>query len=156
LGIRITDWDRDPDSSNGIFYGGLAAGKYREVPGIHADEPADDLTVVVYLTPDIPFGYGTSLWQHRKTGLMNAPTSRDARRLQTSLARIRASLERDTAKRSRWIEIDRVGYRYNRMVAYASGMFHSATRHFGADVRGGRVYQTFRLGVDWRSAQFQA
>ena len=60
-----------------------------------------------------------------------------------------ALLERDSRYRQRWIEIDRVGYRPNRMVAYPSGVLHSATRHHGASLRRGRLYQTFRIGVDW-------
>jgi hypothetical protein len=30
-------------------------------------------------------------------------------------------------------------------------VLHSATRHHGATAGGGRVYQTFRIGVDWSS-----
>lgn len=155
LGARITRWDTDPDDGNGIFYAGFSGGSNREVPGVHFDTPVDDVTIVVYLTPGIPFGYGTSLWQHRKTGLLNAPSRADARRLKTTLKRLRDRLERDTRKRSQWIEVDRVGYRYNRMVAYPSGVLHSATRHFGRSVEGGRIYQTFRVGIDWRSFPLQ-
>jgi hypothetical protein len=155
LGVRITRWDTDPEEGNGIFYGGFAAGKNREVPGVHYDEPEDDVTVVVYLTPGIPFGYGTSLWQHRKTGLVNAPSRSDAHRLKTTLKKLRDRLERDTQRRDQWLEIDRVGYRYNRMVAYPSAILHSATRHFGANIEGGRIYQTFRIGVDWSTFQLQ-
>jgi hypothetical protein len=155
LGVRITRWDTDPEEANGIFYGGFAAGTNKEVPGVHYDEPVDDITVVVYLTPGIPFGFGTSLWQHKSTGLMNAPTRADAHRLKKPLARLRRRLELDTTRRDRWIEIDRAGYRYNRVVAYPSAVLHSATRHFGANIDGGRIYQTFRIGVDWRTFQLQ-
>jgi hypothetical protein len=155
LGVRISRWDSDPSEGNGVFYGGFSAGKNREVPGVHSDEPYTDITVVVYLTPGIPPAYGTSLWQHGRTGLVNAPTAADARRLKTTLGRLRERLERESTDRSRWVEIDRAGYRYNRMVAYASGMLHSATRHYGADLKRGRIYQTFRIGVDWRTCQIQ-
>ena len=156
LSVKITRWDTDPSEGNGVFYGGFSAGKNRELPGIHSDEPYTDITVVVYLTPGIPAGYGTSLWQHERTGIVNAPTAGDARRAKTSLGRLRERLERESTDRSRWVEIDRVGYRYNRMVAYASGMLHSATKHYGANLSGGRIYQTFRLGVDWRTCRLQA
>jgi hypothetical protein len=62
---------------------------------------------------------------------------------------LRHVLERDAGRRERWIEIDRIGYRPNRMVAYPSGVLHSATRHYGGSLADGRLYQTFRVGVDW-------
>lgn len=149
LGVRITRWDRDPDEGNGVFYQGLASGRNREVPGVHYDHPIDDITAVLYLSPGLPADCGTSLWMHRATGLSAAPTVADARRLGLPIDELRATLERDSRRRERWIEIDRIGYRANRLVAYPSGALHSATRHFGASVLHGRLYQTFRIGVDW-------
>jgi hypothetical protein len=153
LGMRITRWDRDPAEGNGLFYQGFASGARREVPGVHADHPHDDVTAVVYLTPGLPVDCGTSLWIHRATGLTDAPSAADARRLGIQLADLRERLERDTCRRERWIEIDRVGYRFNRLVAYPSGMLHSATRHYGSSMARGRLYQTFRVGVDWSSSR---
>jgi Family of unknown function (DUF6445) len=153
LGIAITRWDEDPDEGNGMFYGGFSGGSHKEVPGVHYDEPEDDITIVVYLTPGLPPECGTSLWQHKATGIASAPRRADARRLKTSLTKLRARLERDSTRRDRWTELDRAGYRYNRLVAYASGMFHSASRHYGANLRSGRLYQAFRVGVDWSTCR---
>lgn len=155
LGVRISRWDTDPHEGNGIFFGGFSAGKHKEVPGVHSDVPDDDMTIVVYLTPGIPPNFGTSLWQHKKTGLVKAPSRADARRLKTTLTSLRKRLEDDTRRRDRWIEIDRAGYRYNRMVAYPSAVLHSATAHYGENLSGGRIYQTFRIGVDWRTCKLQ-
>jgi hypothetical protein len=149
LGVRITRWDRDPAEGNGVFYQGLAWGSQREVPGVHFDHPVDDITAVLYLSPGLPADCGTSLWMHRATGLTDAPTAADARRLGRPVAELRAVLERDSCRRERWVEIDRIGYRPNRLVAYPSGALHSATRHFGGSLADGRLYQTFRIGVDW-------
>ncbi|MBS0501314.1 MAG: hypothetical protein H6927_04655 [Burkholderiaceae bacterium] len=151
LGVRITRWDTDPAQENGVFYQGFAEGAKAEVPAVHADWPHDDVTIVVYLTPGLPADCGTSLWCHKRTGLTNAPTAGDARRLKLPLAGLRALLERDARRRERWIETDRIGYQCNRMVAYPSGCLHSATRHFGGGNDHGRLYQTFRVGVDWAS-----
>jgi hypothetical protein len=151
LGIRITRWDTDPAEENGVFYQGLAAGRRKEAPGVHADIPCDDITAVVYLTPGLPVDCGTSLWMHKSTGLTDPPTARDARRLGIGIAALRDRLERDSRRRERWIEIDRIGYRANRLVAYPSGALHSATRHHGSSAADGRLYQTFRIGVDWAS-----
>jgi len=50
-----------------------------------------------------------------------------------------------------WMEMDRIGYRFNRMVAYPSGALHSATNHYGGTLKDMRMYQTFRIGVDWKT-----
>jgi hypothetical protein len=149
LGIKITRWDTDPVGENGVFYQGFSKGKTREIPGVHSDEPYNDITAVIYLTPDLPFDCGTSLWMHRETGLCDPVTPNDARRLNRRLSSVRDQLERESKIRSRWEEIDRVGYRFNRMVAYPSGALHSATNHYGGSMKNGRLYQTFRMGVDW-------
>ncbi|MDH5331535.1 MAG: DUF6445 family protein [Aquincola sp.] len=154
LGVRITRWDTDPDDYNGVFYQGFAAGARHEVPGVHFDHPPDDITAVVYLTPGLPPDCGTSLWMHRATGLADAPIAADARRLGCPLAELRERLERDAYRRERWVEIDRAGYRFNRLVAYPSGVLHSATRHWGDSPANGRLYQTFRVGVDWASGRW--
>ena len=151
LGIKITRWDTDPLEENGVFYQGLSKGKKKELPGVHSDEPYNDITVIVYLTPDIPLDCGTSLWMHKQTGIINPATPADARRLKVKFQDFKNQLEDESRDRSKWIEIDRIGYRNNRMVAYPSGIFHSATNHYGGTLTNGRIYQTFRIGVDWNS-----
>ena len=149
LGIKITRFDTDPLEENGVFYQGFSRGKRKEVPGVHSDEPYNDITVLIYLTPDLPFDCGTSLWMHKRSGLTDPATARDAKRLKMKLAELRELLEHDTKNRSKWVEVDRIGNRFNRMVAYPSGVLHSATNHFGTAMQNGRLYQTFRIGVDW-------
>lgn len=151
LGIKITRWDTDPADENGIFYQAFSKGKLREVPGVHSDTPYEDITVVIYLTPGLPFNCGTSLWMHNKTGLTDPPSARDARRLKTTRKALLSKFEDDSTNRKKWTEIDRIGYRFNRMVAYPSGVLHSATNHFGGSINNVRLYQTFRIGVDWNS-----
>ncbi len=68
LGIKITRWDTNPIDENGVFYQGFSKGKRKEVPGVHSDEPYNDITVLIYLTPSLPYDCGTSLWQHKQTG----------------------------------------------------------------------------------------
>jgi len=153
LGAKITRWDISPGGYNGIFYGGFSAGPFKERPSVHSDVPYDDLTILVYLTPDLPSNCGTSFWEHKATGLTSAPTAKDAHDLGINISKLRRRLERDAGNKNCWIEIDRIGYRYNRMVAFASGMLHSATRHFGSDLESGRVFQAFRIGIDWSSFQ---
>lgn len=151
LSIKINRWDIDPKEENGVFYKGFIKGKHKEIPGVHSDEPYNDITALVYLTQNIPIDCGTSLWMHKKTGLINPATLKDAKRLKMKFDDLKNLLEEDSKKRSKWIEIDRIGNKFNRMVAYPSGAFHSATNHFGSSFKDGRIYQTFRIGVDWHS-----
>jgi hypothetical protein len=148
----VTRWQddlSDIDLGNGVFFFGLSKGARRETVGVHFDTPADSVTMVVYLTPDAPLDTGTSLWQHRETGLKSIPTPADAARLRTTVDELRGMIERDSQRPSKWREIDRVGNVYNRAIFYYSGMLHSASRHFGSNLQNGRIYQTFRFGVDW-------
>lgn len=152
LRLRLTSWEGNVDEinlGNGVFFTGFASGPKAETVGIHYDTPADFVTMVVYLTPNAPFDTGTSLWQHRATGLTAKPTPADAGRLKMTLEELEELLLRDGQQPRKWLEIDRVGNVYNRAVFYYSGMLHSATRHFGSNLRNGRIYQTFRFGVDW-------
>lgn len=151
LGIKITRWDTDPIEENGVFYQGFSKGKRREVPGVHSDEPYNDITVLVYLTPGMPFDCGTSHWMHKQTGLTDPATPADARRLKMKHSVLKELLETESKQRDKWVEIDRAGNRFNRMVAYPSGVLHSATQHYGSDMGNGRIYQTFRIGVDWNT-----
>ena len=151
LGIKITRWDTNPNDENGVFYQGLSWGKKKEIPGVHSDTPYNDITVVIYLTPGLPFDCGTSLWMHRQTKLCDPPNVKTARQFNMSIDDLREKFEAESKNRKKWKEIDRVGYRYNRMVAYPSGVLHSATNHFGGTLTDGRLYQTFRIGVDWKT-----
>lgn len=136
------------------FYESFSRGRHKEVPSVHFDEPCEDITALVYLTPGLPPNCGTSLWRHKSTELSAAPSRKDARRLNKPLAKLRDVLERDSTDWSKWIELDRAGYEYNRLVAYPSGMLHSASRHFGASLTEGRLYQAFRFGIDWSTCRF--
>ncbi|HEV2065103.1 MAG TPA: hypothetical protein VGS00_11205, partial [Thermoanaerobaculia bacterium] len=60
----MINWDVDPEQGNGVFYFACSAGSKVEIPGVHYDEPVAEITVVVYLAPDLPLDCGTSLWKH--------------------------------------------------------------------------------------------
>jgi hypothetical protein len=151
LGIKINRWDTDPEDENGVFYCGFSKGKKKEIPGVHSDWPHDDITVLIYLTPGLPVDCGTSLWMHKETGLTDVPTIADARKLNMKIEKLRDQFEDESKDRKKWTEIDRIGYRFNRMVAYPSGALHSATKHYGGSIENVRLYQTFRIGVNWKT-----
>jgi len=148
--VRITGWDDDLDNidgCNGVFFQGYNRGGHAETVGIHYDEPLAWVMFLIYLTPGAPYDAGTSLWQHRKTGLVSRPTPRDAKRLGIPLGELADLLQRDSHTPGRWIEIDRVGNVFNRAVMFPGGFYHSATRHFGSSFRNGRIYQSFHFPV---------
>lgn len=148
--VSIGYWEEKPDElelSNGVFFTSYAAGPHGETVGIHYDSPPSWVMFLIYLTPDAPYDAGTSLWQHRKTGLCAKPTRRDADRLKTTVEDLDRILDRDAHARNRWIEIDRVGNVFNRAVMFPGGFFHSASRHFGRDLEHGRIYQSFHFPV---------
>jgi hypothetical protein len=149
--VRITHWETDLDkieACNGVFFQAYNRGDHAETVGIHYDTPLAWVMFLIYMTPDAPYDAGTSLWQHRRTGLASRPSPRDAKRLGIALGELEDLLQHDAHTPSRWIEIDRVGNVFNRAVMFPGGFYHSATRHFGSSFRNGRIYQSFHFPVE--------
>ena len=134
---------------NGIFYLSFAKGNKSETPGVHYDDPLHHMVCIVYLTKGIPAECGTSFYRHKRTGLIAKPTQRDAKRLRRSLDSLEDEIHFDASKRSKWIEIDRVGYGYNRAVIFPAKRFHAASKHFGGSIKGGRIYQLYTFKATW-------
>lgn len=150
FGVRIRDWHDDPEDTefaNGVFFSAFSHGERSEHPTVHADEPPDWITLLVYLNPRAPLNAGTSFWRHRETGLTSWPNAADARRLGRPVNRLRDQLERDAGDRRLWTKTDSASNVYNRAVAYPGGMLHSASRHFGSNLENGRLYQLFHFSI---------
>lgn len=147
--VQIDYWDdsKEIEGGNGVFFTAFAKGEHAEKVKVHFDEPAEWMSLLVYLTPNAPSDCGTSFWQHRETGLTAKPTWRDALRLGLGLEELRLLIERDGCERKSWIEIDRIGNVYNRAVMFPAGLFHSATAHFGHDLSDGRLYHSFHFST---------
>lgn len=148
--IQIEHWENarsGVESSNGVFFSAFSAGPRGERVKVHFDEPSDWMSLLIYLTPDAPYDTGTSFWQHRKTGLIAKPTKLDSSKLGLRRTELEAFIERDGWKRNCWIEVDRVGNRFNRAVMFPAGRLHSATKHFGLNLNSGRLYQSFHFSV---------
>jgi Family of unknown function (DUF6445) len=145
--VQIDYWDdsRLSEGGNGVFFTAFSKGQRAEKVKVHFDEPSDWMSLLVYLTPNAPADCGTSFWQHRETGLTAKPARRDSLRLGLSLEELRQVIERDGWNRKSWIEIDRIGNFYNRAVMFPARLFHSATHHFGHNLRDGRLYQSFHF-----------
>ena len=128
---------------SGSAFISLSGGIRNEVPRVHWDEPENAYIAIVYLSPNLPVHFGTSLWEHRRTGLRRAPVRSDEANLGMSCEEIAEILERDSYFPSRWIEVDRIGYRFNRAVVYPAYALHSATNHRGTTMDNGRKYQFY-------------
>ena len=148
--LRIPYWEEDVnaiEACNGVFFTSYDRGDHGEKVGIHYDDPLPWVMFLIYLTPNAPYDSGTSLWQHKSTGLMKPPSPGDAKRLGSTKEKLLAILERDSRIRNRWTEVDRVGNVFNRAVMFPGGFYHSASRHFGSGLRDGRIYQSFHFPV---------
>ncbi len=148
--IQIKYWEEDLtaiEACNGVFLSTFAKGPRAERVGVHFDDPPSWMMLLIYLTPDAPYSAGTSLWQHRQTGLIAKPTKRNAEKLGIGVWELEELLDDDSWKRKCWIEIDRVGNVYNRAVMFPGGFLHSATRHFGNNRHNGRLYQSFHFPI---------
>jgi hypothetical protein len=130
-----------------VFFSAFSKGRQAERVGVHYDEPANWMMLLIYLTPNAPIDAGTSTWQHRETQLLTKPTRKDAIRLAMPLGALESKLAEDARTLTRWIEIDRIGNLFNRAVMFPGGIMHSATRHFGRNSAHGRLYQTFHFPI---------
>jgi len=128
---------------NGTYYLAFNSGKKKENPWIHWDAPASHYVCLVYLTENVPVSSGTSFFRHRKTGAEFGPTAKYARHLGISKQTLKNLLDRDGPYRKRFIETDKVGYRFNRALIFPANRLHSASEHFGNDLISGRIFQAF-------------
>lgn len=128
---------------NGTYYLALNSGKKQETPWIHWDVPASHYVCLVYLTENVPVSSGTSFYKHRKTGAEFGPTAKYAKYFGINKQALKNLLDRDGTYRKRFIETDKVGYRFNRAVIFPANRLHSASEHFGSSLDNGRIFQAF-------------
>jgi hypothetical protein len=135
------------DNDTGVVFLSYRNGTRGEAPCVHWDYPENAYIAVIYLSPNVPPGCGTSLWRHRRTGLERAPVRSDETSVGKTCEDLAEELENDASKPSRWIELDRIGHKFNRAVIYPAYLLHSATNHYGSSKRNGRMYQVvgFRI-----------
>jgi len=144
-GLNITDIQMPQGTpyDNGTYFLSCNSGKQKEVPGIHWDEPLHHYLCLVYLTEDIPVNCGTAFFTHRKTGLDTAPTEKEARKRGMTKKELISIIERDSKRKNRFIETDRVGYKFNRAVIFPARRLHAASNHYGEALGSARIYQVF-------------
>jgi len=128
---------------NGTYFLSCSSGEKKEVPGVHWDEPLHHYLCLVYLTEDIPIDCGTAFFKHRKTGLETAPTEKEARKRGMTKKKLVSIIERDSTIKNRFIETDRIGYKFNRAIIFPAKRLHAASKHFGEKLDTARIYQVF-------------
>jgi hypothetical protein len=116
---------------------------------VHTD--AFDYTAVVYLTPDGNAEGGTSFYRHKETGMSRLPYRPDPHYLEElrqkgiTFQQMQEILNRDTNDDSAWEEIQRVEYKFNRLVIFEPSQFHTGSRLFGETRQTARMTQNFFL-----------
>jgi hypothetical protein len=122
----ITYWPTD--TYNGAFQFSLKDDK----TWIHADHTTT-WSGVVYLTPDAPPGAGTAFFRNVPTGLEIYPSDLE----------LQKTCDGDASVPERWLKIDEIGNRFNRLVLFRGIRFHCSQGHFGDRLENGRLFQTF-------------
>lgn len=130
---------------NGPFCMSNARGPRGSRPFVHVDRPFDYVTVLVYLTPDLPSDCGTTFYWHKPTGLIGAPDSPTLRDMGLSADTFEDWVWSFEGHRNVWEVVDRVAYRYNRALLFPAGFFHSASRHIGSTLIDCRLWQSFHF-----------
>jgi hypothetical protein len=94
----------------------LSPGGQHEPNYIHTDRDMGDWTAILYLNPEPARGDGTTFWRHLPTDSLESVTN-DTQALVDEHARFRDP--------SQWEPIVHVGARFNRLVLFPAGRFHS-------------------------------
>lgn len=137
LGVRL-DGPANRIPYNGCFQLMKATDGRRAY--VHADTSAQWAGLVYLSAVTLPEG-GTSFFKHKSTGLTRMPDSRDFSAKE--FAKLKQLLRDDGARVSRWIELDRVGFVYNRLVLYDAQLFHRNGKTWGKSVETGRLTHNF-------------
>jgi hypothetical protein len=89
---------------------------------------------VCLTSPSLPQVF-TAFYRHRASGLYGLHDARAVRERvragKLDLRRLGAALAADSARLSRWVEVGRVSYVWNRLIVMRARQFHAAGRGFG-------------------------
>jgi hypothetical protein len=98
---------------------------------------------VVYLTPNAPIGYGTSIYSHKETDIYQWDSIKDSESDFNHTAGLLGDLDK-------WEPELIVGNRYNRLVLYRGSLYHRSTiPGFGNCPETGRLFQVFFFDTEF-------
>ena len=95
-----------------------------EMPWIHYDE---EYTAVIYLTPNAPLNSGTLFLESKKD--------------------INILLNDREYDKTKFLEIDKIGNKFNRLIIFNSKKWHLPNNYFGINKEDGRLTQTFWFNI---------
>jgi hypothetical protein len=113
---------------------------------VHADHAAQ-WAALIYLSLTVKPKGGTVFYRHKLTSLTEMPAdnefNRVAKGFDLSAEELRLLLKADRKNPKKWIETDRVEFRYNRFILYNSKLFHKNGKTWGTNLKNGRLTHCF-------------
>jgi len=106
--------------------------------GVHRDYPTYKYSALLYLNPEADPKLGTSTWRHKETGLYDYPTESEARQftadslvgadngVQFTPEGLADRLAEDPGEEA-FVEVDRIGNRFNRLFVFNSRLNHRSS-----------------------------
>jgi hypothetical protein len=129
---------------NGCFQ--LMLKSHEKTSYVHADRSAQ-WAALVYLSPLNEPNGGTVFYRHKLTGLTEMPEVNKINKIANgfglSQEELKLLLKSDAKNSKKWIETDRIEFRYNRFILYNSKLFHKNGKTWGTDVKTGRLTHCF-------------
>tara|TARA_X000000368_G_scaffold404383_1_gene380354 strand:+ start:114 stop:722 length:609 start_codon:yes stop_codon:yes gene_type:complete len=99
---------------------------------------------VLYLTPIFHPTAGTKFWKHKETGWDTSPTMEEASKYGINSHKDMCQFfNTEGNDKSKWIETDNVGFKYNRLVMFNPALWHSNGDWFGTTEDDSRLVQLF-------------
>ena len=116
LGRQITDWDNQPMNGVGQVTDSTSPRVW------HCD--AQEYAAMIYLTPDAPLCSGTSLYQHRDTGIRIPATPEEVNQV----------FEQGHYDGTPFESVATVANIFNRLCIFSARHIHAAGHYFGKEI----------------------
>jgi tetratricopeptide (TPR) repeat protein len=130
MGRKITYW---PQQYNGSFQ--ITTGINKS--WIHRD--LTDYSAIIYLTPNGPPNGGTLVYRHK-----NLKIERDSEGTSKQID----EMNKDSSNEDKWDIVDKIGYKYNRIVIFSGRRSHKSDQYFGSTKENGRLFQLFFFNLE--------
>jgi hypothetical protein len=140
IGKPIRNWIEH--GANGVFQYCIAGDELV----YHSD--LQSYAGILFLTPDADPACGTSLIRSKETGCYKPPNELDVKRTGKPIDQlVYETYANKILDKDAWIEVDRIGNVYNRLVLWDAQYCHAASKYFGDSLENGRLFQLFFFDV---------
>jgi hypothetical protein len=122
----------------------------KDVSWIHSDVTLQQMNsyperkyfaAVIYLTPNPPPSFGTSIYNHNEYGYFNCKDIMTNNKSKSRCERILNDIVLTGSDLSKWSVHTSLGNKYNRCVIYDASYFHQSSGYFGNTKENGRLIQ---------------